>query len=173
MEFPLLLFYALAFLALSGAVAMVCFVRHPVAGVMSLLVTVISLSGIYVLLEAEFVAVVQLLVSAGAILIVLLLTIMLLGLRAGSMGPLERGEAVVKAVGAAGALTITAVLIARLPVSLFALQQLSGPVPEGFGGHQALGLALYGEYVVPVEGVGVILLAAVAGAVVLAKRRID
>ena len=157
----------------SAAVAMVCFVRNPVAGAMSLGVTMIALSGIYVLLEADYVAVVQLLVSAGAIETALLLAIVLLGLRVGSLGPLARGEGLVKAVGAAGALTITAVLIARLPVSLFALRQLSGPAPEGFGGYRALGLALYGEYLVPVEAVGVILLAAVAGAVTLAKRRSD
>ncbi len=173
MEFPLLLFYAFAFLALSGALAMVCFVRHPVVGAMSLGVTMIALSGIYVLLEADYVAVVQLLVSAGAIETALLLAIVLLGLRVGSLGPLARGEGLVQAVGAAGALTITAVLIARLPTSLFALRQLSGPAPEGFGGYRALGLALYGEYLVPVEAVGVILLAAVAGAVTLAKRRSD
>jgi NADH-quinone oxidoreductase subunit J len=173
MELPLLLFYVFGFLALSSAVAMVCFVRHPVAGAMSLLVTVISLSAIYVLLEADFVAVVQLLVFAGAVGIVLLLAIVLLGLRADPLGSLGRGEGVVKAVAAAGALTITAILIARLPASLFALRQLSGPAPEGYGGYRALGRALYGEYLVPVEAIGVILLAALVGAVILAKRRID
>jgi NADH-quinone oxidoreductase subunit J len=173
MGLPLLLFYAFAFLALAAAVAMVCFVRHPVAGAMSLMIVAISLSGIHLLLEADFVAVVQLLVSAGAVGIVLLLAITLLGRRAAPMEPVTRGEGIVKAVGAVGALAITSILIARLPASLFALGRLSGPAPEGFGRYRALGRVLYVEYLVPVEAVAVILLAAIVGAIVLAKRRLD
>jgi hypothetical protein len=59
------LFYAFAFLAVFSAVAMVGFVRHIVAGAMSLVVTMVSLAGIYVLLRAEFVAVIQIMVYAG------------------------------------------------------------------------------------------------------------
>ena len=49
----------------------------------------------------------------------------------------------------------------------------SSAVPEGFGGHRALGIALYGDYLVPLEAVGLILLTAIVAAVVLAKRTLD
>ena len=73
---------------------------------------------------------------------------------------------------AAGAVWVTALLVLRLPD---AMPDGAGAVtlPEGFGGYRALGIALYTDYVVAVEIVGLILLAAIVGAVILAKRRID
>ncbi len=169
MSFEALLFYAFGFLALFSALAMVCFVRHVVAGAMSLVVTMVSLAGIYVLLHAELVAVVQILVYAGAIVVLFLFVIMLLDLRDGGLGAPPRGQNLVKGVGVGGTVLIGAWLVASLS-GVFAVEPLSAALPDGFGGHRAMGLALYGDKVLLVELSGLVLLAAIVGAVVLAMR---
>jgi NADH-quinone oxidoreductase subunit J len=172
-EVQQLLFYALGALALLSAVAMVCLGRQLVAAALCLLLTTVSVAGIDVLLRAEFVGIVHLLVYPGAIGIVLLFAIVLLDPRPDDMVPLQRVEGLVKVLGAGGVLGIAALFSLRLRGSLASLQELAGPVPDGFGGHRALGLALYGDYLVPLEVVGLILLTAIVAAVVLAKRSLD
>ena len=164
-----ILFYAFAVLAVLGAVAMVGFVRNLVAGAMSLVVTMVSLSGIYVLLDAHLVGVIQILVYAGAILVLFLFVIMLLNLRVDDFGPLRPLSSVLKVIGAGIAGWICFVLVTRIPGSL----EAAGERPEGFGGFRDVGLQLYTVYVVPLELAGLVLLAAIVGAVILAKRRID
>jgi NADH-quinone oxidoreductase subunit J len=168
----LLLFYAFAFLALFSAIAMVAFVRHVVAGAMSLLVTMVSLAGIYVLMHAELVAAIQLLVYAGAIVVLFLFVVMLLDLRDGGFAPPPQGQNVVKAVGVGGTVAIGGLLVANLK-GVFAVNPLVATLPEGFGGHQAVGLALFTRYALLVELAGLVLLAAIIGAVILAKRTLD
>jgi NADH-quinone oxidoreductase subunit J len=172
MSFELGLFYAFAFLAVFSAVAMVAFVRHVVAGAMSLVVTMISLAGIYVLLHAELVAAIQIMVYAGAILVLFLFVIMLLNVRDGGFADRGGPDRVAKLVGVGGALGIGVLLVANI-AGVFAVTPLVTELPEGFGGYRLLGIALYTEYVVPVELSGLILLAAIVGAVILAKRRLD
>lgn len=172
MSFDLFLFYAFGFLAVFSAIAMVGFVRHIVAGAMSLVVTMISLAGIYVLLSAELIAAIQILVYAGAILVLFLFVIMLLNLRDGDLGAEGSGRNAAKIVSVGGSVGIGVLLAARVS-GLFSIAQPNGSPPSGFGGYRALGVALYTEYVVPVELAGLILLGAIVGAVVLAQRRLD
>ena len=172
MSLELLLFYAFAFLAVFSAVAMVGFVRHVVAGAMSMVVTMISLAGIYVLMHAELIAVIQILVYAGAILVLFLFVVMLLDVREGGFPQAPEGQNVLKIIGVGGAVGVGVLLVVNISGE-FAMAPFVAVLPEGFGGHRALGLSLYTEYVVPVELVGLILLAAIVGAVILAKRRID
>ena len=163
------LFYAFAALALFGAVAMVGFVRDIVAGAMSLVVTMVSLAGIYVLLEAHLVAAIQIMVYAGAILVLFLFVIMLLNLRSDDFGPARPGQPVLKTAGVAFAAAIGLVVVRLLPGTV----PEAGALPAGFGGYRDIGLQLFTVYVVPVEAAGLLLLAAIVGAVILAKRRID
>ena len=172
MSFDLFLFYAFGFLATFSAIAMVGFVRHIVASAMSLVVTMISLAGIYVLLSAELVAVIQILVYAGAILVLFLFVIMLLNLREDDFARGASGQNALKLVGVGGSVGVGVLLLARVSGG-FAIAQPTAPPPPGFGGYRSIGLVLYTEYVVPVELTGLILLAAIVGAVVLAKRRLD
>ncbi len=172
MSFELFLFYAFGFLAVFSAIAMVGFVRHIVASAMSLVVTMISLAGIYVLLSAELVAVIQILVYAGAILVLFLFVIMLLNLREEGFARGASRQNALKLIGVGGSVGVGVLLVGRVS-GIFAIAQPSVPPPEGFGRYRAIGVALYTEYVVPVELTGLILLAAIVGAVVLAKRRID
>lgn len=172
MSFEAFLFYAFAFLAVFSAVAMVGFVRHVVASAMSLVVTMVSLAGIYVLMRAELVAAIQIIVYAGAIVVIFLFVIMLLNLREGDLGEGASAPNAWKLVAVGGSVGVGVLLVARV-FGVFAIAQGPEQLAPGFGGYRALGIALYTEYVVPVEIVGFILLAAIVGAVVLAKRSLD
>ena len=172
MSFELVLFYAFAFLAVFSAIAMVGFVRHLVAGAMSLAVTMISLAGIFVLMHAELIAVLQILVYAGAILVLFLFVLMLFDLRDGGFGKPPAGRNLLKGIAVGGTLGIGVLLVANLS-GVFSVEPLVDTLPEGFGGFRLMGLALFGPYVVAVELTGLILLAAIVGALILAKRRID
>jgi NADH-quinone oxidoreductase subunit J len=162
-----MLFYAFAALAVVSALGMVLNVRNTVASAMSLVVTMISLAGIYLLLEAYLVAVVQIMVYAGAIVVLFLFVVMLLNLRHDTFAPGRQW--LVKA----GALLLLLVVLSEL------LRLFSGglpaqhPVPAGFGGYRQVGIALYTDYVLLVEMASLLLLAAIVGALILAKRRID
>jgi NADH-quinone oxidoreductase subunit J len=163
------LFYSFAAISVVSAVAMVLFVRNIVAGAMSLVVTMISLAGVYVLLEAHLVAVIQIMVYAGAILVLFLFVIMLLNIGTDSFGPARPYQVVFKTIGAVGLLLVAATLGRRVGAGL----PTYSPAPEGFGGYAEVGVQLFTRYAVPVEVAGFMLLAAIVGAVVLAKRRID
>ncbi|MGH0035886.1 MAG: NADH-quinone oxidoreductase subunit J family protein [Myxococcota bacterium] len=163
------LFYAFAGLAVVSALAMVLSVRNVVAGAMSLVVTMISLAGIYVLLEAHLVAVIQIMVYAGAILVLFLFVIMLLNAETDDFGPARPAQVVFKTFGLVASLLVLGALLGRIGSDLGE----PGPLPEGFGGYRDVGVQLFTHYVVPVEIAAFLLLAAIVGAVMLAKRRID
>jgi NADH-quinone oxidoreductase subunit J len=169
MSAQLFLFYAFALLALFSAVAMVAFVRNVVAGALSLVVTMLSLAGIFVLLGAEFVGVVQIIVYAGAIMVLLLFVIMLFNLEVDEFGPEPLGRAAFKIAAAGMAALLCMTLIIVLPES----ELLPEPQSELLGGHKQIGRTLFTRYVLPLEVTGLLLLAAIVGAVILAKRRID
>ena len=168
MSAELVIFYCFAALTLFGAVAMVAFVRNVIAGILSLVVTMISLSGIFVLLDAEFVGVVQIMVYAGAIMVLLLFVVMLFNLEMDEFGPEPIGRGALKLVAAAAAALFGVVLIGIMSDGA---TQPAAPVP-GLGGHRAMGLALFTDHVLPLEVTGLLLLGAIVGAVILAKRRI-
>lgn len=160
-------FYLFAALAVAGALGMVLNVRNTVAGAMSLVLTMVALGGVYVLLEAYLVGVLQILVYAGAIVVLFLFVVMLLNLRGEEFGPERLGF--VKVLGVA----VVGVLLAEF---LWLLPGTFGPaaaVPEGFGGYRALGLSLFTDWLLALEVTSLLLLAAMVGAVVLAKRSID
>jgi NADH-quinone oxidoreductase subunit J len=167
MSVPVVLFYVFAALAVTSALGMVLNVRNTVASAMSLVVTMISLAGIYLLLGAYLVAVVQIMVYAGAIVVLFLFVVMLLNLRNDSFAPGRQW--LVKA----GALLLTIVVLSEL-LRLFAVgMPPTPPEPAGFGGYRQLGLALDTDYVLLVEMSSLLLLAAIVGSLILAKRRID
>ena len=158
-------FYMLAALALAGAVAMLTFVRDAVASVLSLLVVFVSLSGIHALLGAHAVAALQLVVQAGAALVLAVFVLLLFGRRAQELGPRDPGTVVIKAVGAMAALAagvaLAGTVSATLPVA-------PAPYVAG-GGVDALGLRLFTAYVVPIEALGLLLLAAAVASLGLSR----
>jgi NADH-quinone oxidoreductase subunit J len=161
-----LLFYVFGALAVGGALGMVLNVRNTVAGAMSLVLSMVALGGVYVLLSAYLVGVLQILVYAGAIVVLFLFVVMLLNLRAEQFSP-ER-QRLAKVLGVAAA--------ALLGIQVLWLIPAFGPPAElsaDFGGYRHVGLALFTDWVLAFEATSLLLLSAMIGAVVLAKRRID
>jgi NADH-quinone oxidoreductase subunit J len=163
---PAVLFYAFAALAVLSAIGMVVQVRNTVASAMSLVITMVALAGIYVLLEAHLVAVIQIMVYGGAIVVLFLFVVMLLNLRSDDFGP-ARQRLVRLAAAAIGVFALTWML------RLFSGLPEAPPLPEGFGGYREVGIALYTDYVLLVEVASLLLTAAIVGALILAKRKID
>jgi NADH-quinone oxidoreductase subunit J len=160
------LFYLFAALALVSALGMLLNVRNTVAAAMCLVVTMVSLAGVYVLLHAHLVAVIQIMVYAGAIVVLFIFVVMLLNLRQDSFRPgRQRGW---KLVGGALSLWLLAAFLGRLSGHLPEVK----PLPADFGSYRHLGLALYTDWVLAFEMTSLLLLAAIIGAVILAKRRL-
>lgn len=152
-------------LTLLGGVATVA-ARNPIRGAMGLLTTIIGIAGMYLLLTAEFLAAIQIIVYAGAVVILFLFVIMLLGPAATS--PRDARSAIPRYIGAGafGAVALAAIaLIARgagQPTKL-------APPPAGFGTIERIGGELFTQGIVPFELSGALLLVAVIGAVAVAR----
>ena len=163
----IVLFYLFAAIAVAGALGMVLSLRNTVAGALSLVATMIALGGIYVLLEAYLIGVLQILIYAGAIVVLFLFVVMLLNLRGEAFSPPR--SRLGKALGGALAAVVLLQFLLLLPGAFPEPVALS----EGFGGYRHVGLALFRDYVLAFEVTSLLLLAAMVGAVILAKRRID
>jgi len=163
----LALFYVLAGFAIVSALGMVLNVHNTVAAAMNLVITMVSLAGVYVLLEAHLVAVIQIMVYAGAILVLFLFVVMLLNLRRDEFAPMR--QKLTRYLGAGLAAVVLVVFLRLLP------EAFPDPVelPVGHGGYDLVGRALYTDFVLPFEITSLLLLSAIVGAVVLAKRRLD
>ena len=160
-------FYVFAAVALGSSLAMVM-QRNPVTAAMNLVLTMFSLAALFVLLQAHFLAVIQLLVYAGAVMVLFLFVIMFLNLTDDQMMPGRRSILHVAGVALAiYALLQLRELIERTPASA------PKPLAADFGTTAAIGKLLFSDYLLPFEITSVLILAAIVGAVVLAKRRID
>ncbi len=167
MSFAAFLFYFFGALAVLFALSMLLNVRNAVASALSLVVTMVSLAVIYVLLEAHLIAAIQIIVYAGAIVVLFLFVVMLLNLRQDDFAPGR--QRLVKAAGALLGVFAVTQLLRWIDLGLPPLPA----VPMGFGGHRVVGIALYTDYVLLVELIALLLLTAIVGAVVLAKRKLD
>jgi NADH-quinone oxidoreductase subunit J len=169
-----ILFYFFAGVAIVSAGMMITR-RNPVASALWLVTTFFALAAIYTLLGAFFIGIIQILVYAGAIMVLFLFVIMLLNL-GNDFEPDFRGT--VWKVSAAGTSLVLLALLARmvggpeLPIhSLGGPELLAAQVAE-HGAVGAIGVPMFLDYVVHLQVTGLLLLVAVVGAVVLAKRRI-
>src|SRR5437763_11346506 len=163
----LVLFWAFAGLALASALG--CITRRsPVASALWLVVTLFALAALFVLLGVQFFAVLQVLVYAGAIMVLFLFVIMLLNL--GRAGPPDlRGP-----LGLGVGVFLAGLLLMQLLVLRQAGLVPGGPVrpPLGQGMIPSVARPLFTVYLVPFEITSILLLAAIVGAVVLAKRKL-
>jgi NADH-quinone oxidoreductase subunit J len=165
-----LYFYALAAMALAGAVGVVGS-KNPIRGAMGLLLVILSVAGLFLALHAQFLAAIQLIVYAGAIIILFLFVIMLLGPSAST--PSDRRGLAVRVFG--GGLFGLAGLAALAAVTR-ALAEQGHPMPladadAGFGGIDAFGSVLFSDGLVPFELSSALLMVAVIGAIAVAKGR--
>ncbi len=152
--------------ALVGAVVAVSH-RNTVVGALFLVLNLLAIAVFFVLLEAPFIAAIQVIVYAGAIMVLFLFIIMLLDLR--HEDPLRGGWLQRLLAGAAGALFLA--LVAR--GTMGGAIPGSAAAPPGFGSPEHLAAALFSTYLVPFEVISVLLLVAMVGAVVLARREKD
>lgn len=146
--------------------------RNPVSAAMNLVAHFFMLSGLYLTLQAQFVAVVQILVYAGAIMVLVVFVIMLLNI--GKEEQSKDSASLVKLVGTAMALTV-ALVIARTVYSEAGTHAPAGLSPNAavLGTTENIGTVLFGQYLLPFEVISLLLLAALVGAVILAKRKIE
>jgi len=181
------IFYLFAFGAVLGAV-MCVLQRNPVVSAIWLMSTMFSLAAIFVLLGAELIGILQILVYVGAILVVFLFVIMLLNLtqpRSDLRGPVSLGATVViiglliveltslwRYTPGRLAADIAQTPLLADPASVFAAGDLSRQDATARGVVGALAAPLFQIYLVPFEITSILLLAAIVGAVVLAKRKI-
>jgi NADH-quinone oxidoreductase subunit J len=159
------LFFLFAGLAIGCAISLV-YHRNPIYSAISLVGVFISLSCIYVLLAAPFIEAVQILVYAGAIMVLVVFVIMLLNLD--DDRPLARLK-YLYAVGGALGLVLLAQTMFIFYAVLRAPQQPVDP-ETNVGNTLSIGTAMYTEYLLPVEIVGVMLLMAIIGSVMLVRK---
>jgi len=164
-----LLFYVLGVVTLASALFVV-FLRRPLHNVLFMILAMISLAGLFVMLHAEFLAMVQLVVYAGAVMVLFLFVIMLLNLEALPM-PALNGRAARWWVGALLALTMVVVLGPLLRgVFMASPKPIAGMTPP-MTNTDIIAKELFTTYLLPFEIASVLLLAAIVGAVVLGRRR--
>ncbi len=166
-------FWVIAGIAIGSAV--LCITRRsPVASALWLVNTLFNVAALYVLLGAHFIAAAQVLVYAGAIMVLFLFVIMLLNL--GRAEPTDMKGPWGRVVAGVVALVLVGELIVlRLAVPPGALRLPAGTMEQAVaerGAVRAVAEPLFQGYLVPFEITSVLLLAAIVGAVVLAKRRL-
>jgi len=159
------LFYIFAALTLICGFLVIAnpFSRNPVTSAMFLVLTIASLAGLFVLLHAFFLAAVQVLVYAGAVMVLFLFVIMLLDLKAE-----ERRK--IKSLGVIGGLVSVGAILAIFLKSLQNTSLGAESIPSLEGATIPLGKLLFTRYLLPFEIVSVLLLVAMVGVVLLSKK---
>lgn len=168
------LFYLFAGLAIGGAIGVVL-AKSPVGSLLFMVTTLGSMAGTFVLLEAHFLAAIQIIVYAGAIMVLFLFVIMLLNLGHDYRRDLRGGLFAVMSfalVGAIGGLVATRFTGNGAATAVTAGGQAIDAAIREHGAVGAIAQPLYTTYVVPFEITGILLLVAIVGAVVLAKREV-
>ncbi len=162
-----IIFLIFAFVAVVAAINLVV-QTHPISSALSLIGVMGSLAVLYLLLGAEFIAAAQLVVYAGAIMVLFVFVIMLL----------NAGAENTKGMGSRAKYFGLPLLIAFLGIMSFIVQAV---VPRGdnvvfgtfHGGPRDIGKLLFTDYLLPFEVVSVLILIAIIGAIVLARKEID
>jgi len=162
-----LIFILLALVAfISGA--LVVFQKHPLRSALWLIVNFFAVAGIYLLAHAEFIAAIQVIVYAGAIMVLFLFVIMLLNIRQPEDQPkipfIGQKMAGIILAGFTGLILIYGVTKAALTTGK--------EMAPGLGNTESIARSLFTDYLLPFEVTSVLLLVAIVGAVVLAKSKL-
>ena len=160
------LFFVAAIGALAGAIGVVMF-RNPFYSVLSLAFHLVSLAALFLLLHAEFVAAGQVVVYAGAVMVLYVFVVAYVG--GGEQLP---SGGVLRVLGPLFAVALAIELcIAMLGSALKGIKTKGAPIVPGFGQPGHIGTQLLTKYLFPFEAASILLLVAAVGAVVLARRR--
>lgn len=161
-----LIFIALAFFAITGAIAMIVY-QSPMYSALGVLVTMLSVAGMFALLNATFLFLVQIIVYAGAIMTLILFILMFLNIKDEDL-PKEPNKYKLIALGVA----------IMIPLNILVLKAISNlPTKDlsisnsDFGEIKPVGLELYNNWIISFELISILLLIALVGSVVLAKKR--
>lgn len=164
----LLMFILFSFGAVVSALLMVTS-KKPVSAAMNLIFTMFCLAGIYVLLNAHLIAALQIIVYAGAIMVLFLFVIMLLNVQ--EKEGRAMGSRILIQMGGILVVGFLFILVADLASVDPELVQAGGK--DLFGTVRGVAMVLFTDFLLPFEIASILLLAAIVGAVILAKRRID
>ncbi len=159
------IFYLLAALSIAGALGVIL-ARNPVYAVLSLVATMFAISGIFLLLHAYFVAAIQILVYAGAVLVLFLFVVMLL-----DMAPETMFRMKINTLKIGGALFSLFLLWEILTAAgFFTIPSANDNSSQGTTA--AVGKLLFTRYALPFELASILLLVGIIGAIVLAKKKL-
>ena len=169
MTFQTFVFYLFAALLVFAAIRVIT-TRNPVHSALFLVLAFATASGVWMLLEAEFLAIVLILVYVGAVMVLFLFVVMMLDI---NIDRLREGYFDYLVPG----LTVAGIMVAEMAIVLggrqFGLLQVAAPVgkPADYSNTKELGRLLYTDYVYPFEIAAVILLVAIVAAIALTLRR--
>lgn len=171
MTFIALFFYLFASMAIASAM-MVIFSRNPVHSVLFLILTFVNAAGLFVIIGAEFLAMILIVVYVGAVAVLFLFVVMMLDIDIAKMR--EGMLSYVPIGGAIGAILLAEMVMVfgAWVISPDALKAAISPIPtaEGISNTEAIGLLLYTKYIYFFQAAGMILLVAMVGAIVLTLR---
>src|SRR5262245_32447837 len=160
----ILIFMIVATVAVISAMAVLLH-KNPVIGALFLVTNLVCISVLYLLLDAQFLAAIQVIVYAGAIMVLILFVIMLLNLKREEGIKAGTAQRMIGTLAAASFVLL--VVRGILPISWRVAS-----IRSDFGTAEYVGRRLFSEYFYPFEMISLVLLVAMAGAVVLAKKKI-
>ncbi len=161
-----LIFIALAFLAIGGAISMLVY-ANPMYSALGLLITMLSVAGMFALLNATFLFLVQIIVYAGAVMTLILFILMFLNIKEEEL-PKEPNKYKFIVLGAFVMIPLNILIlkaVSKLPTKDLSISNTD------FGNIKPLGMELYNNWIISFELISILLLIALIGSVVLAKRR--
>ncbi len=166
------IFYLFAVVSIASALLVVSH-RNPVVSALSLVLTLFSTAVLFILLLAHFIAVIQVLIYAGAIMVLFIFTVMFLNLRDDALSFDAQGMK----------LKLATLFVILLIVGYFShlgfkkgvllLSQNKNLIPENFGTAEAVAEVLFRDYLLPFELTSILIVVAILGVVVIAKRRLN
>lgn len=166
----LLIFYPLALVSVILALFVV-FNKSPIGSAVCLIGMMLGLAGVFILLQAHFLAILQIIVYAGAIMVLFMFVIMLLNLKDDDTKWKIRERNIF--LSSATGVLIVGILYKFIDVTTDTKFDSPATVPDNFGTVEVVGTTLFTDFVLPFEVASILLLAAMVGAVVLAKSKVD
>ena len=169
MAFELIIFYIFSIILVGSALAVIT-VRNPIYATLYLVLAFFACAGVWLLLEAEFLAITLVLVYVGAVMVLFLFVVMMLDI---NLAPLKEGFIKFLPIGVAVGVIILVQMAMILGPENFGLEQFASPDRHGsdYSNTKELGRVLYTVYVYPFEIAAVILVVAIIAAITLTLRK--
>ncbi|MFT6880752.1 MAG: NADH-quinone oxidoreductase subunit J [Algoriphagus sp.] len=159
-------FYVVSVITLFGALGTIMS-KNPIHSIIYLILTFFSLSAHYILLNAQFLAVVNIIVYAGAIMVLFLFVVMFLNIKEDGTSELNNDKVMIAATLVAGTIGLILIATVRM-VDIPRTNPANFQIKTGF--IETLGTLLYSKYLLPFELISILFLVAMTGAVLLGKR---